>query len=64
MDNEKHKPIIETIINTSALALTAFGVTIITTNGDWDNICKGCMLILYGAGLEWFKYFGRLKKLW
>jgi ABC-type glucose/galactose transport system permease subunit len=64
-DKEKNKPVIETIINTSALALTAFGVNfIITNNAGWDYIIKGCLLILFGAGLEYFKYYGRKKRYW
>jgi hypothetical protein len=62
---ETHKPTIETIINTSALALTAFGVNfIITNNAGWDCIIKGLILICFGAGLEYFKYLGRQKRLW
>jgi len=55
------KPIIETIINTVALALTAYGVTQITGIGD---TLQGYCAILFGAGLEFFKYWGRSKKLW
>jgi hypothetical protein len=62
---EKHKPVIETIINTSALALTAFGVNfIIKNNAIWDCIIKGLILISFGAVLEYFKYYGRIKGLW
>lgn len=54
-----HKPIIETMINTVALAITAYGTTTIM-NRDY----YGFIVILFGAGLEFFKYWGRSKKLW
>lgn len=60
----EHKPIIETIINTCALALTAWGVAQITTAGTWECITKGSLMILFGAGLEFFKYYGRSKEYW
>lgn len=53
------KPIIETIINTSAIAVSGFGVVRVQA-GDYMGLC----LILFAAGLEWFKYIGRKKKLW
>ena len=59
MNNGKHKPTIETMINTVALGLTAFGVTAIM-NRDW----YGFIVIIFGAGLEYFKYWGRSKRLW
>ena len=61
-----HKPVIETIINTSALALTSFGVMTITKGSPnpWDCLARGLLLITFGAGLEWFKYYGRNKGLW
>ena len=55
----EHKPIIETIINTAALALTAAG-TQTAISGNY----KGCLLILFGAGLEFFKYWGRKNNYW
>lgn len=60
-----NKPIIETMINTAALALTAWGVTQITSSHDgWECLIKGVIIIFFGAGLEWFKYFGRHKEWW
>jgi len=56
---KENKPIIETIINTTALALTAYGVQRITT-GSYD----GYLTILFGMSLEFFKYWGRQKNLW
>ena len=53
------KPIIETIINTSALTLTATGTNFLL-NKDY----YGSFLILIGAGLEFFKYWGRKNKYW
>jgi len=55
-----HRPIIETIINTAALALTAAGTNICLTERGY----YGFVLILFGAGLEFFKYYGRKKNLW
>jgi len=54
------KPIIETIINTTALALTAAGTNFIITERGY----YGFILIVFGACLEYFKYRGRKKKLW
>ena len=54
-----HKPIIETIINTAAIALSATGVTMLT-NRDY----YGFLLVIFGAGLEFFKYWGRKKEYW
>lgn len=55
----EHKPIIETMINTSALALTAAG-----TNFLLSKEYFGFLLIIFGASLEFFKYWGRKKMLW
>ena len=54
-----NKPTIETIINTAALALTAAGTTFLI-NKDYF----GFLLIIFGAGLEYYKYWGRNKELW
>ena len=54
-----HKPVIETIINTAAIALTAFGVNEIMA-GRWT----GYVAISFGVGLELVKYHGRTKKYW
>ena len=54
-----HKPIIETIINSVALALTAFGVVRVTS-GEWD----GYLAIGFGVALEYLKYVGRQRELW
>jgi len=65
MKAKDHKPIIETIINTTALALTSTGVVLLTTNNDgWFLFCKGALLILFGASLEFYKYWGRKKAYW
>lgn len=57
--NQVNAPIIETIINTTALALTAAG-TSMAVGRDWFGI----LLIFFGAALEFSKYYGRKKKLW
>ena len=55
----EHKPTIETIINTAAIALTAAGTSAIITGNHW-----GYLMVAFGIALEWFKYFGRHKGLW
>ena len=54
------KPIVESMINTSALALTSYGVLMITTKGGY----YGFISILAGLILEFVKYYGRKIKLW
>ena len=56
---KQHKPIIETMINTTALALTAAGTTFVLQRDYY-----GFVLILFGAFLEYGKYRGRQKELW
>jgi len=56
---QDHKPLIETIINTAALALTASGTQMALSENTY-----GFVLILFGAGLEFLKYYGRSKKLY
>lgn len=60
-EEDGHKAIIETMINTAALALTSFAVLQLTTGG---NFWKGLILLSVGMILEFIKYFGRSKKLW
>lgn len=50
---------IETLINSTALALFSGGVVMLTGR-DWFGVIPICV----GSGLEYFKYFGRLKNLW
>ncbi len=57
--NKESKPIIETMINTCALALTAIGTQMLVQKDVF-----GFGLVLFGAGLEYFKYWGRNKKIW
>ena len=62
---KESKPVIETLINTAALALTSFAVVTLTTNSDgWVQIVKGLVLLSTGMSLEFLKYVGRKKKLW
>tara|TARA_Y100000310_G_scaffold1860_1_gene2347 strand:- start:1373 stop:1564 length:192 start_codon:yes stop_codon:yes gene_type:complete len=56
---EHTKPVIETIINSTALALTAFGTTLLLSKDYW-----GFLLIGFGVSLEFIKYLGRQKGLW
>lgn len=55
---QKNKPVIETAINGAALMLIAFGAVAVT-NGNFN----GYVMMLFGVGLEWFKYWGR-RKYW
>ena len=54
-----NKPIIETLVNTAALALTTFGVAEIMKQNYYGFLC-----LSFGMGLEFFKYMGRQHKLW
>lgn len=56
---EFNKPVIETLVNTVALALTTFGVQQIMAN-KWD----GYLAISFGMIMEFLKYMGRHKKYW
>lgn len=62
MPEVSHKPAIETIINSAALAMTSYGVLQITQGSP--NFPFGYLALITGVGLEWFKYIGRQKKLW
>ena len=66
IENEsKHKPIIETIINTAALTMTSWAVITLTQSSDgWQMYIKALILLFVGTCLEFFKYLGRKKKLW
>jgi hypothetical protein len=55
----KHRPTIETMINTAAIALTSYGVVQVTTGDSY-----GYIAILFAVLLEWFKYYCRSKDLW
>lgn len=57
--SQSNKPLIETIINTSALTLTAFGVNCLLQR-DWF----GFIVIAFGMGLEFLKYYGRKNNYW
>lgn len=54
-----NKPIIETIINSTALALFAYGTTQIISENYY-----GFAVLAFGAGLEFFKYWGRKENYW
>ena len=55
-NTKESKPLIETIINTTAIAVTATGTTWLLAK---DYV--GVLLVLFGILLEWFKYYGRGK---
>lgn len=59
MNEEKHKPIIETLTNTAAIVLSTFGTSEVI-KGNYT----GMLIILFAMVLEFFKYYGRSKKLW
>ena len=54
-----NKPIIETIINSIALSMTALGMVMVT-----DANYTGFLVILFGVALEFFKYWGRKVEYW
>ena len=56
---QKNKPIIETIINTAALAIVSYGVVQITTGQPW-----GYVAVVFGMAIEFVKYMGRKHNLW
>ena len=56
---DSNKPLIETIINTSALSLTSFGVVQITSGKFY-----GFLVVSFGMLLEFAKYYGRKKRFW
>jgi len=59
---ETNKPVVETIINTAAIALTATGTTWLVNGFTHNGL--GCALILFGVALEFFKYWARKSKFW
>lgn len=59
MKYENKKPVIESIVNTVALGITSTGMFMILNRDLY-----GFILILFALLIEWFKYFGRLNKLW
>ena len=62
---KESKPIIETLINTLALACTSYSIVLLTTQSDgWIQIIKGLVILTTGMSLEFLKYVGRKKKLW
>ena len=56
---QQNKPVIETIINSVALACTSLGVVMLTSK---DYL--GFVVISFGVGLEFFKYWGRKEEYW
>ena len=62
MKETEHKATIDTLINTAAIALTATGTAWVV--GGLTHGGMGFVLILFGAGLEFFKYWARKKKYW
>ena len=54
-----NKPIIETIINSAALALFAYGTAQIIAENYY-----GVVVVAFGAALEFYKYWGRKESYW
>lgn len=59
MAKDKTKPVIETMLNTAALAMTAAGTQQLIVGKVW-----GLVLIGVGAALEFYKYWGRKAQYW
>ena len=58
MKKQENKPLIESLINTAAMALTASGVVMLL-----DQIWFGFAMVSFAVGLEVVKYMGR-RKYW
>lgn len=60
MKNKKEtKPLIETLINTSALTLISYGVLLVTLGNP-----QGYIPLTFGFVLEAVKYIGRKREYW
>ena len=59
MKKQQSRPLIESLINTAAIALSAFGVQQILVGN-----MSGYLALLTGLAIEYFKYWGRNKNLW
>lgn len=55
----QNKPVIETLINTAALALVTYAVSQIIAENYY-----GFLVLLVAMGLEFYKYWGRKNKFW
>ncbi len=55
----QHKPVMDVILNTAAIAISAFGVLQVQS-GQY----KGLLLVAFAAALEFLKYWGRKNKYW
>jgi hypothetical protein len=59
MVKKDHKPTIETMVNTVAILITGTGGQMLVNKDVF-----GFLLIIFGASLEFFKYWGRKNKYW
>jgi len=59
MTENEHKATIETMINTVAILITGAGGTMLINKEYF-----GFLLVLFGASLEFFKYWGRKAEYW
>ena len=55
----EHKAIIETLINSAAIALSAYGVGLVT-----KGVYQGYYAIASAVILEFVKYYGRKVNIW
>lgn len=55
----KHKAAVETIINSAAIVISTAG-----TNDIVKGSYFGFLMVTFAVILEFFKYWGRSKKLW
>jgi len=60
--NKENKPVIETLINTSAIALTGAGTASVIGGFKFHGL--GIVMIGLGMALEFYKYWGRKNKYW
>lgn len=58
-EETQHKPLIETLINTAAITISSLGVVEIQKGSYYGFLC-----VLFAAGLEFFKYWGRKHNYW
>lgn len=54
-----NKPMIETVLNSIAIGITSVGINLLISKDYF-----GFLLIFLSVGAEFFKYWGRNKKLW
>ena len=62
---KEDKPVIRTLINTSALLFSGYAGAIVYSEGfTWSSLIKAMGVVLFGVLLEFIKYWGMKHKLW